>query len=162
MALQTMAIQLSYVDYVLKQNTSLLTHAESMQTPQEGGNCINWILGHILATRNGFLQILGEKTVLTEDKALLYQRGSTPLVDSGGVIPLEELLELLQSSHNLMLKKLQQTDPARLSEPAPFSPLGKPGETVGSLLAGLIFHDSYHSGQTGILRHILGKEGRLT
>ena len=133
-----------------------------MQTPQEGGNCINWVLGHILATRNGILQILGEEPILPEDKARLYQRGSTPLIDSGEIIPLEELLVLPQSSHNIMLKKLQQSDPALLSKPAPFSPLDKPGETVGSLLAGLIFHESYHSGQTGILRRILGKESHLT
>jgi len=159
MALQTLAIQLSYIDIVIKRNTSDLSHAESMQIPKEGGNCINWILGHILGSRNGFLQILGEGPALPAEKIELYKRGSNPLTDSEEALPLQNLLELFQSSHERMLLALQQTDPARLAEPAPFSPLDKPGETVGSLLAGLIFHEAYHAGQTGTLRHILGKKG---
>ncbi len=40
------------------------------------------------------------------------------------------------------------------------SPLRK--ETVGTLLAGLVFHDAYHVGQTGLLRRIAGHAGVLT
>ncbi|MBU1676531.1 DinB family protein, partial [bacterium] len=47
----------------------------------------------------------------------------------------------------------------RLDEPAPFSPGNDETETVGSLLAGLAFHESYHCGQLGLLRRLLGKDG---
>ncbi len=36
---------------------------------------------------------------------------------------------------------------AVLASKAPFSPGDNPEETVGSLLAGLVFHEGYHCGQ---------------
>jgi hypothetical protein len=34
-----------------------------------------------------------------------------------------------------------------------------PDETVGSNLATFVFHESYHVGQTGVLRRVAGKQG---
>ena len=34
-------------------------------------------------------------------------------------------------------------------------------EAVGSLLAGLLFHEAYHVGQTGVLRRLIGMDGAL-
>ena len=52
------------------------------------------------------------------------------------------------------------TDEALAAE-APFSPTDNPDETIGSLLAGLSFHEAYHAGQIGLLRRIVGKQGAL-
>jgi hypothetical protein len=41
--------------------------------------------------------------------------------------------------------------------PRPFT--GDPNETVGSNLATFVFHESYHVGQTGVLRRVVGKPG---
>jgi uncharacterized damage-inducible protein DinB len=48
-----------------------------------------------------------------------------------------------------------------MGQPAPFSPSGNPDETVGSLVATVIFHQAYHSGQTGVLRRVSGKKGAI-
>jgi hypothetical protein len=45
--------------------------------------------------------------------------------------------------------------------PAPFSPSKNPKETLRSLLTTVLFHQAYHSGQTGLLRRIAGKEGAI-
>ena len=52
------------------------------------------------------------------------------------------------------------TDEALAAE-APFSPTDNPDETIGSLLAGLSFHEAYHAGQIGLLRRIVGKQGAI-
>ncbi len=44
---------------------------------------------------------------------------------------------------------------------APFSPKDDENETVGSLLAGLAFHEAYHTGQLGILRRVSGADGAV-
>jgi hypothetical protein len=36
---------------------------------------------------------------------------------------------------------------------------GDPNETVGSNLVTFVFHESYHVGQTGVLRRVAGKPG---
>ncbi len=43
----------------------------------------------------------------------------------------------------------------------PDGPTGNPEETVGSLLAVVMFHQAYHSGQLGILRRIAGESGAI-
>ena len=48
-----------------------------------------------------------------------------------------------------------------LGRRAPFSPGGDPGETVGSLLMTIAWHQAYHVGQTGLLRRLAGKEGAI-
>jgi uncharacterized damage-inducible protein DinB len=48
-----------------------------------------------------------------------------------------------------------------LGRPAPASPTGNPDETIGSLLATILFHQAYHSGQTAVLRRLVGKPGAI-
>lgn len=36
----------------LQRNTAGLSHEDSLVQPQPAGNCLNWVLGHILAHRN--------------------------------------------------------------------------------------------------------------
>jgi hypothetical protein len=56
---------------------------------------------------------------------------------------------------------LRQFPAQRLAEKAPFSPTNDPNETVGSLIAGFVFHDAYHAGQTGLLRRIAARGGAI-
>jgi uncharacterized damage-inducible protein DinB len=49
----------------------------------------------------------------------------------------------------------------RLEERVAQSPTGNPNESLGSLLATVMFHQAYHAGQLGILRRIVGKPGAI-
>ena len=51
--------------------------------------------------------------------------------------------------------------PDLLDQPAPTSPSGDPDETVRTLLTTVMWHQAYHTGQTGVLRRIAGKEGAI-
>jgi hypothetical protein len=37
---------------VTKINLASISHAESLNFPEKGGNCINWVLGHIITERD--------------------------------------------------------------------------------------------------------------
>ena len=51
--------------------------------------------------------------------------------------------------------------PEALDRPAPFSPGNDPDETVRSLLTTVLFHQTYHAGQLGLLRRLAGKPGAI-
>ena len=35
----------------IKEATANITHGESIQTPSFGGNCIHWLVGHLVVAR---------------------------------------------------------------------------------------------------------------
>ncbi len=158
------AAQLQYTDYVIRHNADGVTDDEALVQPDPGGNCFNWIVGHILSTRHGFLAVLDQEMVWDEDTRNRYRRSSDPVSGAGnGVIPLSQMLADLVVLQERTVAGLASLDDATLAEKAAFSPGNNPNETVGSLLVILAFHESYHAGQTGILRKLIGKsEGYLT
>jgi len=158
---ELLSIQLGYTHYVLKKNTDGVSHEQSLHRPQPGGNCLNWVVGHIVASRNGFLEALGEEPVWAEEQAKPYRRGGKPMTDGSEAHELESLLKDLDASQERLMNGLKRLDPERLDDPAPFSPVNNENETLGSLFAGLTFHESYHAGQTGLLRRVMGLEGAI-
>jgi hypothetical protein len=91
---------LRYDQFVIQKNIEGLTHAESLIQPSLGGNSLNWVLGHIVATRNSTLRLLGQEPIWRDERAAPYQRGSDP--GSGGWKPLslETIVDDLQISHD--------------------------------------------------------------
>ena len=69
------------------------------------------------------------------------------------------MLAAIAAAQDSILAGLDAITPEALAAPAPLSPGGNPDETVGSLLAGLVFNEAYHSGQLGVLRRAAGKDG---
>ena len=142
----------------LKMNLEGLTHEESLVQPQPAGNCLNWIVGHILANRAGILGLLVRDPVWNEQDAAPYQRGSTPLTDPEIAKNLDEMMALLEASQESILSGFSEISEEALQA---LAPSGKEGETVETGLAGLVFHEAYHVGETGILRRLLGHEGAI-
>lgn len=161
MTTDLIATQFAYTHFVIRKNTEGVTQEDSLFRPQPAGNCVNWVLGHILASRNGLLRVLGEETFWTQEQENRYRRGSAPLVDGNEALPFEEMLRLLDASQETVVAAIKGFDPERLGDPAPISPVGNPDETMGSLFAALAFHEAYHAGQTGVIRRVMGKEGAL-
>jgi uncharacterized damage-inducible protein DinB len=100
------------------------------------------------------LELLGKETELPGGELDRYKRHSEPLVDPQDALPMEEILAALDRSQEAVLAGLEELEPETLDRPVPKSPFGRDDETVGSLLAGLAFHEAYHVGQTGILRRL--------
>jgi uncharacterized damage-inducible protein DinB len=140
--------------YTLTVNLAGLTHEDSVAGPNPGGNCANWVLGHILANRNAILSLLHEEPVLGEAEAKVYERGSPQMNGGAGAIPLERLIQDLERSQERLLRGLSRLSPEDLDAPVEQS-------TLGATLAFLQFHEAYHAGQVGLLRRMAGREGAI-
>jgi uncharacterized damage-inducible protein DinB len=140
----------------IRHNTEGVSHEESLIQPQPAGNCMNWVLGHILATRNLIFKCLKEKPVWNPEVAAIYERGSRALQEPDRAVPLAEILVDLERSQERLLARLAAVTPEEL---AVSSGLGD--RDVGQALSFLQFHETYHAGQIGLLRRMAGKEGAI-
>jgi uncharacterized damage-inducible protein DinB len=143
---------------VLKKNLDGVTHEESLIQPEGGGNCLNWVLGHIVATRDNAVRLLKQEPVWDNEIAGVYQRGSEPLRDGSKAQPLEKILADLARSQDRLVAGLSTVSEPELGAPSPDKSIA---ETVGELLFVLQFHEAYHAGQAGLLRRIAGHEGAI-
>ncbi|HEY3156454.1 MAG TPA: DinB family protein [Candidatus Eisenbacteria bacterium] len=154
MTTEGLKLLFQYNHYAIGVNARDLTHEESLLGPNPGGNCANWVLGHIVQNRGAVLELLGEQPVWSPSDGELYKRGSAPIAGSATAKPFPEILEALDRSQERLLAGL-----SRMRD----SDLGS-ADTKGSLvakLAGLQFHEAYHAGQLGLLRRIAGKKGAI-
>ena len=146
---------------VLQMNVDGITQEESLIQPQPAGNCLNWIVGHVLCVYNDVLPMVGQEPVMPKDSLKRYGRGPPPLQSSDEALPLRELVAKCEDAVHRLHEGLGSLTIERLDSPAPFSPTQNPKETVRSLLTTVSFHQAYHVGQTGILRRIAGKQGAI-
>ena len=145
-------------------NLEGITNEEGLVSPQQAGNCVSWVAGHILMARGGLLKLLGEQPFLTEDEAQPYKQNSSPLQPGAAHVPLDTLRQKLQESGELICAKLRELPPEKLREELgddAFPPVKVENgtKTVGTLISELLYHDGYHTGQLALLRRVLGKKG---
>ena len=133
---------------ITKSTLEGITQEESLRPPTGGGNCINWIVGHILHTRDSLLESLGKSPVWNDDEAKkLYDRGSIPLTESMNATELSDLTEMFDISQPLLIEGIEHLNQHPTED----------GKLEWSVVF-LNFHESYHCGQLAILRRMLGKE----
>jgi len=139
--------------WIIEAQTAGLTHQDSLvQVP--GMNCLNWVLGHLADYRDQVLAMLGEAPALGEEGAR-YQRESDPVTGDGpGVVPLERLLAVLKEGQVRISAAL-----SALSDEALGAEEMVNGRrlTLEDRLHFAYFHDTYHTGQTELLRAVAGK-----
>ena len=144
--------------WIVRRQCQGLTHADSLIRPPFNSNCLNWILGHIAESRDRALALLGEPPALGAAGAR-YRRESEPIAgDEEGVLRLEELLDALgrgQERLGAALRRATAEDLERQIEA-----FGR-ADSVHRWLFFLYFHDSYHTGQTDLLRQAAGKNDKI-
>lgn len=136
-----------------------LTHAESLRAPEGGGNCANWVVGHLVKARNDEIAKLGLEPVFPLDRFRRYAQGQAPLVKPEEAIAFDELMANFATLQDPLIAALRGATSEVLDTPVPGSPTGNPNETVGSLAVATAFHEAYHLGQIGLIRRTLGKAG---
>jgi hypothetical protein len=146
---------------VVGANLNGLTHADSLVQPQPGGNCLNWVLGHLLSVYDGVLPLLGQQPVLGKEVLRHYARGAEPILDGSEALDFQQLVAAWNEAVERVDAGLATVSPDLLDQPAPMSPTGNPDETIRSLLVTVLFHQAYHAGQTAVLRRIAGKAGAI-
>jgi uncharacterized damage-inducible protein DinB len=146
---------------VLRMNLEGVTQEESLIQPEPGGNCLNWVVGHLLWVHNNALRLLGQEPAIDPADLKRYERGSPPITDAAEARDVREMMAAWDQACERMDAGLAGITPEFLDRPAPESPSGDPNETNRTLLSTILFHQAYHSGQTGVLRRIAGKEGAI-
>ncbi len=148
-------------EQVLRMNLEGITQEQSLINPEPSGNCLNWIVGHMLCVYNDVLPLVGQQPVMSKESLQRYGRGTPPLRDAKEALPLAEMVSACDEAVKRFETGLGSLTPEQLDRPAPFSPTRNPNETVRSLLTIVAFHQAYHVGQTGVLRRIVGKPGAI-
>lgn len=144
---------------IMRQQTADLNQADSLLQPQPGGNCLNWVMGHLVVNLFEILEILeGE---LPEDLPDLtrYRIGSEPIQGEGdGVLSLQELIESYTELNNAVLNRLGGMSEADFEQEVDFWQ-GK--KQRGYVAFFYFFHHTYHLGQLEYLRNLAGKTEKV-
>ena len=128
-----------------------LTHDESLLQLPFRGNCLNWILGHIIAGRNVALELLEAEPVWNTEAQARYIGGSPPILEDGDGLPLEALVKGLDETQARMEAALAQCAEQDLEQIREFTRGSQP---LWQHLEGRQWHETYHAGQLQILRNL--------
>lgn len=134
-----------YNGFVFNKTIDGISHEESLKSQDKGGNCLNWVIGHLVVTRDVLHKALGLETLCDDKTTELYVRGSEN-ISPENALDLKKLIELYNKSQENVMKAMEEKD---LRDNA----------DNNKTVAGLAFHEAYHIGQLGLLRRFLGKEG---
>jgi hypothetical protein len=138
-------------ELVIRQ-TEGLSQAQSLLAPSFGGNCVNWLVGHLISSRMRALLLLGEPLLWDDARRRPYRSGAPPLDPADpGCLPLAELRAAFASSQERLLGGLSRVPAGRLSQPSGYQQL-----TVGDSLAYIHFHEAQHVGQILALAPLMG------
>lgn len=144
----------------VKDNLDGTTPDDLTLNPQPGGNNASWIMGHIIDARDLVLKLLGDQPILTAEEATAF-KPFIEGVDRTKLLPFERLWEAWEESQKRIAAGLEKQTVESLSEivPAVFEG-GKP-DLLWKKILFFHFHESYHVGQLGLLRRLMGKKGAI-
>lgn len=145
---------------IVRLQTAGLTQGDSLLQLPFRANCLNWVVGHILTNRVNILRLLGIQDPLPGVDLAHYERESEPIAGpEAGVLVLNELLSHLETTQELLGGALAAETPESLQRTAPYR--DRPERPLAFWLFFLYFHDSYHVGQTEILRQAAGADDKI-
>jgi DinB superfamily len=151
---ETMAEYFGLTYRVIHWQLDGVTHEESLLQPPFRGNCLNWVLGHIVFGRESVLKLLGEDLPWTETEIASYRSNTEPITNAEQALPLEMLLGKLEESHKRILTGLKRITPDKWEAPIN-------DETVAEKIAFSHWHETYHVGQLELLRQLAGKNDKV-
>jgi uncharacterized damage-inducible protein DinB len=135
----------------LEQNLEGLSGTDFLVRVGEDGTHLNWLLGHVLHARVCLLRELGG--FIHPDESLLaaaYARGTH--ASNAETFPTQILRDALRDNQIALETTLMETD---LTEPA----TGR--GSLADQAAFMAWHETYHVGQSGVLRRLAGKVGMV-
>ena len=139
---------------VLERNLPDLTDALVRQRPAPGVACVGWTLGHLIRSRQGLLKLVGRP--VPEDPSLAaYGRGSTGAECDHDLADLVARFKATAEDLKVALLAVEDWDrPAR-------NPALQADQALEQVVAFLFMHESYHLGQIGTARTLLGLPGTI-
>lgn len=142
----------------LKDQADGLTHKDSLLQYPFRGNCFNWVLGHLLVSRNGVMAALGLTPIWSDELRQQYGRGSDPITpeNSATAYRFEDMLRDLDTTQEQIVACLRTKTFADMLLPS-----DRPNMKMGERLAHSAWHEAYHTGNTEPLRQLTGKDDQV-
>ena len=132
-----------------------LTDEELWKQPAEGGNPIMWLVDHVTISRAQLLRKLGAA----------YDHGLGTVFDRGSMradVASYPSREVIEAAWHDTRARMRDCFAALTDEFLSGTPTGRPLPGVtdnASMIAFSAFHESYHIGQMGYLRKMMGHSG---
>lgn len=145
--------------WVIDKQLDGLTHEDSLIMPPFRANCLNWVVGHIAEHRDWMLRALDEPVLMPASAVDIYRRGSQAMQADDDVIDFSTLLAYIAQSKRDIVSAMQTAMPEFLTE-KPQTGIIMPShkdKTRLERLQGLLWHETYHTGQLEFLRQLAGK-----
>lgn len=144
--------------WLIEKQSEGLSHEQSMLATPFRANRMNWVIGHILEHRDWMLRALDQKPLLSAHEAMIYRRGSEPLQDDSEVLQLDTLLDYLRQAKDCLIVTVSGADEAFMLEVPESGVVMESHKTKNRLerIQGLIWHETYHTGQLELLRQLAG------
>ena len=144
---------------ILCEQTAGLSHADSLRQPHPGGNCLNWVLGHLVGNLVEILNVIDGELPADLIDLTNYQRNSEPIRGKAeGVHQLQVLVDSYQQLTKVIINRLAQMNEVEFDEEIEFWQ-GK--KRRGYVAFFYFFHNTYHIGQLEQLRNLAGKTEKV-
>lgn len=153
------AKMLTFEHELLLKQVDGISHAEGLLQPQPGGNCLNWVMGHLVVNLADILKVLGCELPADLPNLNRYGYGSDPICgEDAGVLELTVLLEVYGRLTSLVTNRLAQMTTADFDTEIDFWQ-GKNRRGYAAFF--YFFHHSYHIGQLELLRNLTGRTEKV-
>ncbi len=146
---------------VIQRQIKDITHEQSLIQPPFRGNCMNWVLGHLVMSRERILIMTGQLTLWTQEQRTRYERGSEPIVDDQDALPFEKIAADLVTSQERIHIWLDKARPEDLAvETIPHN-IPADAAPIWDWMEFLLWHEAYHLGNLELLRQLAGMNDRV-
>lgn len=157
-----MLIEIASDNYgVLLRQVKDLTHGDSLLQLPFRGNCLNWLVGHLTQSRDKMLQLVDAPSIWTAEQIARYERESQPVTSGEDAMRFEQILADLAVAHEQLVNKLTTMTADDLAAPAKPVIKNAPPQNTAEFLHFLLWHETYHVGQTELLRQLAGKNDKV-
>ncbi len=130
-----------------------ITHDESLLQPPFPTNCFNWVLGHILVSRNESMRLSFGDKMWPDTIIERYDSGSEPITrEDESVRYLNDLIKDIHESQERLTTLLRNLTDVDLEQDYQDE---KGARARWLCIRGLHWHETYHIGQLELLRSFI-------
>jgi len=142
-----------YVDShdAIKRDTATMSHGSSLWQPPFGGNCVNWLMGHLIVSRCSFLILLDVPSVWSMEQCRRFAPGSEPVTGESGLVSFALLLADFDRTQDRLLEALAQATADDLN-------VIKGKRTMAETFLLYHAHEANHASQIELLSQFSGQE----
>jgi uncharacterized damage-inducible protein DinB len=150
-----LARQLRLMHVVVARNLEGISATDALVQPPGGGNCANWILGHLVNVHNDLARTLGVEPVWEDPQ--LERAGPDPITGPEEAIDWNAMVTRFAAAEERIAGALEALTEEELGGVIATDAFGDTPR--GVLLATILVHQAYHAGQLATARRLAGYPG---